>query len=63
MQVIEANVTNDNSHQLVEPGVTLEFTYSANWYPTDIDFDDRFEKYLDDDFFEHQVCNANKSGL
>lgn len=54
-RVIEANVTNENSHQLVEAGAVLEFTYSANWYPTDIEFDDRFEKYLDDDFFEHQI--------
>lgn len=53
-RVIEANLTTDK-HVEIAPGVELEFFYSASWHETNIEFEDRFEKYLDDDFFEHQI--------
>jgi hypothetical protein len=28
----------------------------VTWSPTDVPFDQRFERYLDYSFFEHKVC-------
>jgi len=53
-RVIEVNLTSENPVPL-EKGATISFTYSVNWYKTDIPFSKRFEKYLDDNFFEHQI--------
>lgn len=33
----------------------MTFTYAVTWTPTDMEFDKRFEKYLDYSFFEHKV--------
>lgn len=33
----------------------IEFTYSVEWTPTDITFEDRFQRLLETDFFEHKV--------
>src|SRR5271169_74461 len=54
LQVIEVNVTTENP-VLVEPSATLTFTWSAQWFPTSVPFDRRFDKYLDYSFFEHQI--------
>jgi transmembrane 9 superfamily protein 3 len=53
-RVIEVNLTSENP-VLLERGAKLDFTYSVTWYPTNIPFESRFEKYLDYNFFEHQV--------
>jgi transmembrane 9 superfamily protein 3 len=53
-RVIEVNLTTENPI-LVEPGVTATFTFSATWFPTNVPFDKRFDKYLDETFFEHQI--------
>lgn len=53
-QVIEVNLTSENPVPL-ERGVTIPFTYSVTWHVTDIPYEKRFEKYLDDNFFEHQI--------
>lgn len=52
--MIEVNLTTENP-VLVEPGVTASFTWSASWFPTSTPFDKRFDKYLDETFFEHQI--------
>jgi len=51
-RVIEVNLTSENPMPL---DGKLEFTYSVNWHRTDVEFDDRFKKYLDKSFFEHQI--------
>jgi len=53
-RVIEVNLSSENPIPL-EKGVPLSFTYSVSWHKTDVPFDQRFEKYLDDNFFEHQI--------
>lgn len=53
-RVIEVNLTSENP-VLIERGHNLDFTYSVTWYSTDVTFDERFDKYLDYNFFEHQV--------
>jgi len=53
-RVIEVNLTSENPVPL-EKGASLSFTYSVTWHKTDTTFAQRFEKYLDDNFFEHQI--------
>jgi hypothetical protein len=48
------NLTSENPAPVVAD-TPIEFTYSVNWYPTNVAFEDRFRKYLDKSFFEHQV--------
>jgi transmembrane 9 superfamily protein 3 len=38
-----------------QPTLEIEFTYSVEWLPSTIDFENRFERLLESDFFEHQV--------
>lgn len=52
--IIHVNLTSDNPVR-VEPGARFDFTYSVNWVESEIDFDDRFQRYLDYSFFEHQI--------
>jgi len=53
-RVIEVNLTSENPVPL-EKGVSVSFTYSVTWIKTDVPYDERFAKYLDDNFFEHQI--------
>ena len=53
-QIIQVNLTSENPRPLTS-GSTLEFTYSVKWEPSDIAFAKRFERYLDYNFFEHQI--------
>ena len=53
-QIIQVNLTSESPQPLVVGG-TLEFTYSVRWQPSSIAFSRRFERYLDYNFFEHQV--------
>jgi len=54
-RVIEVNLTSENPVLLTKETSKVTFTYSVNWYPTDIPFENRFDKYLDYNFFEHQI--------
>lgn len=54
MQIIQVNLTSENP-QPITSGADLEFTYSVKWAPSTISFARRFERYLDYNFFEHQV--------
>lgn len=40
---------------LIDGGNILKFTYSVHWKKTDKVFDTRFNRYLEYDFFEHQI--------
>jgi transmembrane 9 superfamily member 3 len=54
VQIIEVNLTADNAVP-IRPNARLSFTYGVNWIETTVGFDERFDKYLDNDFFEHEV--------
>lgn len=56
-QIIQVNLTSETPRP-VTAGSLLEFTYSVKWEPTDIPFRKRFNRYLDYNFFEHQVWAA-----
>ncbi|KAI9282372.1 hypothetical protein BC943DRAFT_344053 [Umbelopsis sp. AD052] len=56
-RIIEINLTDSNPIRL-DPSassVELEFSYSVEWVPQDKAFKDRFDRFLDADFFEHKV--------
>ena len=53
-QIIETNLTSENP-VAVKPGASLSFTYSVHWKQSNTKFDDRFNRYLEYDFFEHQI--------
>mmetsp|Transcript_3522 Transcript_3522/g.12287 ORF Transcript_3522/g.12287 Transcript_3522/m.12287 type:complete len:598 (+) Transcript_3522:93-1886(+) len=53
-RIIEVNLTNDNP-ALLKLNQQLEWTYSVKWHPTSKKFSQRFNRYLDQDFFEHQI--------
>jgi len=57
MQIIQVNLTSEDL-QPIASGTKVEFTYSVTWAPTPIHFSRRFARYLDYNFFEHQVCRA-----
>lgn len=56
-RIIEVNLTMGRPVKLIETGpkISVDFGYSVNWIETDKLFEDRFEKYLDSEFFEHKV--------
>lgn len=54
VQIIQVNLTSEDL-QPIAAGTKIEFTYSVTWAPTPTQFTRRFERYLDYNFFEHQV--------
>lgn len=53
-RIIQVNLTSENPVTL-SAGTQLDFTYSVDWTPTSTPFHRRFDRYLDYDFFEHQI--------
>jgi transmembrane 9 superfamily protein 3 len=53
-RVIEVNLASDEAAP-IEAGKPLELTYSVKWVPTEREFATRFNRYLDNSFFEHQI--------
>lgn len=52
--IIEVNLTNEHE-QLLHVGAQLSFTYEVNWRESKVAFKDRFDKYLDPNFFQHRI--------
>jgi hypothetical protein len=46
---------------LLKEGQQVTFTFAVNWLPTATPFGQRFERYLDYNFFEHKVCGVAHS--
>lgn len=53
-QIIEVNLTSENPRPLTL-GVTYPITYSVTWQATPLTFESRFDRYLDYDYFSHQI--------
>ena len=43
----------------LDPELKIPFTYEVVWKPSDIKFEDRFDKYLDPNFFQHRVSQEH----
>lgn len=53
-RILEVNLTSENPVS-VEPNKKLRFTYSVHWKKSNKEFASRFNRYLEYDFFEHQI--------
>lgn len=53
-QIVDVNLTSE-ARQKLELGAKIKFTYEANWKKSNVKFEDRFDKYLDPNFFQHRV--------
>lgn len=54
-RIVDVNLTADKK-ELLKPGALIKFTYEVNWKPSTTKFENRFDKYLDPNFFQHRVC-------
>ena len=53
------NLTSENK-VLLSPDLKVAFTYSITWIPSKVEFQDRFDKYLDPNFFQHRVSTIKR---
>jgi len=53
-RVIEVNLTSEEP-RVVEPGAGILFSYGVSWVPVGTPFEQRWQRYLDYNFFEHQI--------
>ena len=54
LKIVDVNLTT-GERQKLEEGKTISFTYSVKWKASEVNFGDRFDKYLDPTFFQHRV--------
>ena len=53
-EIVEVTLTSERAVQ-IEPERSYALTYSVHWVPTERAFARRFDRYLDNNFFEHQI--------
>lgn len=53
-QIVDVNLTSESRVKL-ELNAKLPFTYEVIWKETQTKFTDRFDKYLDPNFFQHRI--------
>lgn len=53
-QIVDVNMTSEGKIKL-EIGKEIEFSYEVNWKVSHVQFKDRFDKYLDPNFFQHRI--------
>jgi transmembrane 9 superfamily protein 3 len=53
-QIVDVNLTSENKVKL-KLDAKIPFTYEVNWKKSNVKFEDRFDKYLDPNFFQHRV--------
>jgi transmembrane 9 superfamily protein 3 len=54
-QIISVNLTMGGRYPILESSQYPEFTYSVSWFESSDYFADRFDRYLDSEFFEHKI--------
>lgn len=53
-QIVDVNLTSEAKVKLA-PNADISFTYEVKWHASKVQFHDRFDKYLDPNFFQHRV--------
>jgi len=53
-QIVDVNLTSDVKVEL-KPDAKIPFSFEVIWKPSNIKFVDRFDKYLDPNFFQHRI--------
>ncbi len=56
-RIVDVNLTSEARVRLA-PDAKVPFTYEVIWKPSPVKFADRFDKYLDPNFFQHRVRTA-----
>lgn len=52
--IVDVNLTSESKKKLTL-GAKIGFTYEVNWKKSTVKFEDRFDKYLDPNFFQHRI--------
>jgi len=53
-RIVEVNLTSEESRP-VEAGESILFSYGVQWVEVETNFEKRWQRYLDYNFFEHQI--------
>ena len=53
-RIVDVNLTSDNK-VFLSKGTKISFSYEVNWVESQVKFNNRFEKYLDPNFFQHRI--------
>lgn len=53
-KIIQVDLTSERPVE-IKANAELSFSYSVSWKKSDIEHSNRFDRYLDHDFFEHQI--------
>ncbi|KAK2162514.1 hypothetical protein LSH36_97g06008 [Paralvinella palmiformis] len=53
-QIVDVNLTSEAKVRL-QPNAKIPFTYEVKWHKSNVKFADRFDKYLDPNFFQHRI--------
>lgn len=53
-QIVDVNLSS-HKKELLKTGAVLTFTYEVIWKSSSVKFENRFDKYLDPNFFQHRV--------
>ncbi|KAF7496450.1 Transmembrane 9 superfamily member 3 [Sarcoptes scabiei] len=53
-QIVDVNMTSDGKTELLV-GKQIAFSYEVNWKQSNVIFRNRFDKYLDPNFFQHRI--------
>jgi len=54
-QIVDVNLTSEGRTKLHLKTQKIEFTYEVVWKKSNTAFEDRFDKYLDPNFFQHRI--------
>jgi transmembrane 9 superfamily protein 3 len=52
--IVDVNLTSEVKVQL-KPDIKIPFTYEVKWQQSTVKYADRFDKYLDPNFFQHRI--------
>jgi transmembrane 9 superfamily protein 3 len=53
-QIVDVNMTTENKVELKQ-GIKIPFSYEIIWKKSNVKYEDRFDKYLDPNFFQHRI--------
>lgn len=54
-RIVDVNVSSRSDYVELESNQELSFTYSVTWVPSEVKFEDRFDKYLDPAVFKPRI--------
>lgn len=54
-RIVDVNVTSSYNYRELGPNQDLDFTYTVHWIPSEVQFKDRFDKYLDPAVFKPRI--------